>query len=66
MKLRTLRMQRMKRKNRSNLGPRCRTFYPGCIVCACYRYLDKYGRFPYTFAEAAAYNFTLEETYAHP
>ena len=32
------------------IGHRCREYFPGCIVCESYRFLDQHGRFP-TFDE---------------
>jgi len=50
MNQRRFRMVAMKRKQRSRIGPRCKEFWPSCIVCLCYAHFDKHGRFP-TFDE---------------
>lgn len=59
MKQRRFRMIAMKRKQTSRIGKRCKGFWPGCIVCACYHFLDAYGRYPKDFQEAVYYQETL-------
>ena len=39
----------------SRIGPRCKEFYVGCIVCGSYHFLDTFGRFPNSFEESSAY-----------
>lgn len=34
------------------VGHRCTAYFPGCIVCEAYRFLDQHGRFP-SFAEVS-------------
>lgn len=34
------------------IGHRCKDYFPGCIVCERYRFLDQHGRFP-SFDEVA-------------
>lgn len=47
MSIRTLR-NRFYRKTGGprGIGHRCKEFFPGCIVCESYRFLDERGRFP--------------------
>lgn len=44
-------MKRIKRRTRSTIGKRCKTFEWHCIVCETYKFKDTHGRFPHTFDE---------------
>ena len=45
-------------KKHTNVGRRCKTYAPGCIVCECYRFLLDRGGFPSSFDEAYEYSET--------
>lgn len=45
----------MKVKQTSRIGPRCKDFMPGCVICACHHYYTLFKRYP-TFEEAHQHN----------
>ena len=56
MNQRKLRYHRMKVKQSSRLGSRCREYMAGCVTCDGYRFLDENGRYPWSFDELQKYS----------